>query len=63
MIYLMPALSNVRNVVQFYIFDMLSVIALALLLQLIEPDRTMKLNTSVVYIGKYRPLLRLAVNS
>ena len=44
-------LNNVRNVVQFNIFDLLSALALRTITT-IEPDRTMKLSTSVVYSKK-----------
>ena len=44
-------LKNVKNVVQFNIFDVLRAIALRTITT-IEPDRTMKLSTAVLYSGK-----------
>ena len=44
-------LKNVRNVVQFNKLNMLSAIALHTITT-IEPDKTMKLSTLVVYCGK-----------
>ena len=47
----MRCLENVRNKVQFNIFEVLRAIALRTITT-IEPDRTMKLSTSVAYSGK-----------